>query len=277
MKFSCLPVSLYADISAGHRTLADWFRFAAELGLNGADISVAHLESRDRDYLTGLRRQAETAGVKIPIMVTYTDFTHPDAAERKRQTNSLKQIIDAAAPLGISYLRVTAGQAHPGVTRDDGIGWAVEGLTACLDHADDMGITLTYENHTIGYGWSHYDFSQPAEIFLEIVQRTEGSGLRILFDTANPLARSEDPLAILEAVKHRLAIVHVRDIRQAGSFEPVVIGTGSSPVRAIFERLHELNYTGWISVEEASRTGEDGFRQAIPYTMALWEETATTS
>ena len=277
MKFSCLPVSLYADISAGHRTLADWFNFAAELGLNGADISVAHLESRDRDYLTALRRQAETAGVKIPIMVTYTDFTHPDAAERKRQIKSLKQIIDAAAPLGISYLRVTAGQAHPGVTRDEGIGWAVEGLTACLDHADDMGVTLTYENHTIGYGWSHYDFSQPAEIFLEIVQRTEGSGLRILFDTANPLARSEDPLAILEAVKHRLAIVHVSDIRQAGSFEPVVIGTGSSPVRAIFERLHELNYTGWISVEEASRTGEDGFRQAIPYTMALWEETSTTS
>jgi sugar phosphate isomerase/epimerase len=192
MKFSCLPVSLYADITAGRRTLADWFRFAAELGLDGADMSVAHLSSRANGDLDALRSQASAAGVEIPVMVTYTDFTHPDVEERKCQSSSLRMIIDAAARMGISYLRVTAGQAHPGVNREDGINWAVEGLSSCLDHADEMGVTLLYENHTIGYGWTHYDFSQPAEIFLEIVRRTEGSGLRILFDTANPLARGCD-------------------------------------------------------------------------------------
>ncbi len=275
MKFSCLPVSLYAEISAGSRTLADWFRFAAELGLDGADISVAHLPDRTPAALDAIRQQADAAGVDIPVMVTYTDFTHPDAAERKRQISSLRRTIDAAARLGVSVLRVTAGQAHAGVGRDEGIGWAVEGLTACLDHADDARITLAYENHTIGYGWTQYDFSQPAAIFLEIVRRTEDSGLKILFDTANPLVLNDDPLAMLAAVDHRLAVLHVSDIRQTGSFEPVVIGTGSSPLRAIFEHLHAVNYKGWISVEEGSKTGEAGFRQAIPYMMALWADVSS--
>jgi sugar phosphate isomerase/epimerase len=269
MKLSCLPVSLYADITAGRRTLADWFRFAAELGLDGADISVAHVTSRAVADLDALRRQAQDVGITIPVMVTYTDFTHPDAEERKRQIASLRLMIDDATRLGVSYLRVTAGQAHPGVSREDGINWAVEGLISCLDHADEMGIVLVYENHTIGYGWTYYDFSQPADIFLEIVRRTEGSGLRILFDTANPLARNDDPLMILDAVQHRLGVVHINDLRQAGSFEPVVAGTGVSPIPAVVERLHQIGYTGWVSLEEASRTGEDGFRQAVPYVRGL--------
>lgn len=269
MKLSCLPVSLYADISAGRRTLADWFRFAAELGLDGADISVAHVTSRALGDLDALRRQAQNAGMSIPVMVTYTDFTHPDADERKRQCASLRLMIDDAARLGVSYLRVTAGQAHPGVARDDGINWAVEGLVSCLDHADEKAITLVYENHTIGYGWTYYDFSQPAEIFLEIVRRTEGSGLRILFDTANPLALNEDPLMILDAVQHRLGVVHINDLRQTGAFEPVVAGTGVSPITAVIERLRSIGYNGWVSVEEASRTGEEGFRRAIPYVRNL--------
>ncbi|MBX2999695.1 MAG: TIM barrel protein [Caldilineaceae bacterium] len=272
MKFSSLPVSLYADITAGRRSLADWFRFAADLGLDGADMSVAHLPGRDPAALDQLRQQAHDAGVAIPVMVTYTDFTYPDAEERKRQSSSLRMFIEAAARMGVSHLRVTAGQAHPGVSREDGIHWAVEGLISCLDYADEMRVTLLYENHTIGYGWTHYDFSQPAEIFLEIVRRTEGSGLRILFDTANPLARGEDPLMILDAVQHRLGVVHVNDIRQAGAFEPVVAGTGVSPIRAVFERLHAIGFDGWISIEEASRTGEEGFRQAIPYVIGLWGE-----
>ena len=120
MQFSCLPVSLYTAISAGERTLADWFRLAAALGLDGADISVAHLASLDSAYLGGLRNQAQDAGVVIAGMVTYTDFTHPDPAVRQRHRQELRDYIDAAALMSVDFLRVTAGQKHPGVKRADG-------------------------------------------------------------------------------------------------------------------------------------------------------------
>ncbi|MBX3015047.1 MAG: TIM barrel protein [Caldilineaceae bacterium] len=271
MKYSCLPVSFYADFTAGRRTLADWFRFAAALGLDGADISVAHLESLAPAYLDGLRQQAVDAGVQIAMIVTYADFTHPDAAERVHQVDEIRDYLDAAARLGIAFVRLTAGQKHPGVARAPGVEWAVTGLTSCLDHAAQLGITLLYENHTRGAVWTYNDFSQPAEIFLEIVRRTEGTGLRLLYDTANTLATGDDPLAVLAQVKHRVSVVHVNDIQRAGYFEPCLAGTGVAPIQAIFAALHETGFDTWISVEEASKRGEEGFRQAIPYVKGLWE------
>ncbi len=272
MRMSCLPVSLYADLSAGRRTLADWFRFAAALGLDGADISVAHLPGRDAASLTPLRRQATDAGVVIPMMVTYTDFTHPDAATRARQVDELRSCIEAATHLGVGYLRVTAGQNHPDIQRDEGIAWACAGLTACVEEARAAGVTLCYENHTIGYGWSHYDFSLPSDIYLEIVRKTEGSGLQLLFDTANNLVNGEEPLPILEAVINRVAVLHVADMARKGVFEPTVVGTGVSPLAALFHRLHQHGFNGWVSVEEGSKTGEEEFWRAIPLVRALWEE-----
>ncbi|NJN83823.1 MAG: sugar phosphate isomerase/epimerase [Caldilineaceae bacterium] len=165
---------------------------------------------------------------------------------------------------------MTAGQAHAGVGRAQGIEWAVEGLTACLDDAAAAGVTLCYENHTIGYGWTHVDFSQPADIFLEIVRRTEGSGLMLLFDTANTLATGDDPLAVLEQVKQRVVMLHVNDLKRRGEFEPVLLGTGVSPIVEQFRLLVEAGFDGWVSVEEASKTGEAGFRTAIPYAEAAW-------
>jgi sugar phosphate isomerase/epimerase len=272
MKLSCLPVSLYNDLSSGALTLADWFTLAGRLGLDGADLSVAHLASRKEAELYALRRQAEAAGVEIVMLVTYSDFTQPDAGERRRQVEDLKQNIKTAAHLGASFLRVTAGQAHPGVSEAEGIAWAVEGLTAGLAEAAQAGVTLAYENHTIGYGWRHYDFSRPAGIFLEIVARTEGTGLGLLYDTANTLAHGDDPLAVLAQVKERVKVLHINDIRQEGLFEPVVAGTGVAPLEAILREMRQAGFDGWISLEEASRTGESAFWQAVPYIDRLWQQ-----
>ncbi|MEZ4678148.1 MAG: TIM barrel protein [Caldilineaceae bacterium] len=100
MKFSALPVSFYADFATGARSLGEWFRFAATLGLDGADISVAHLQTLSANYLDALRREAEDAGVQIAMVVTYSDFTHPDAQERMHQREEVRGFIDVAARLG---------------------------------------------------------------------------------------------------------------------------------------------------------------------------------
>jgi sugar phosphate isomerase/epimerase len=250
--------------------LADWFRFAAELGLDGADVSVVHLAGTDSGYLQSLRGQATGEGVQIAMLVTYADFTHPDKAERAHQVDELRRYIDVAAALGTPFIRVTAGQAHPGLERAAAIEWAVAGLTACLDDAAAKGVTLCYENHTKGYAWTYNDFSQPSDIFLEIVARTQGTGLRLLFDTANTLATGDDPLRVLAIVKDRVSMIHTNDIARVGYFEPVLLGTGVSPIVSIYQMVRETGFDGWISVEEASKTGEDGFRKAIPYADQAW-------
>jgi sugar phosphate isomerase/epimerase len=88
----------------------------------------------------------------------------------------------------------------------------------------------------------------------------------VQFDIANPLVAGEDPLALLEKVRPRVGYVHVNDVRRPGVFEFVTVGTGIAPVREVLRRLREQGYAGWVGIEEASRTGKDGFRQAVQYT-----------
>ena len=62
----------------------------------------------------------------------------------------------------------------------------------------------------------------------------------------------------------------MNDIQQAGRFQPVLLGTGVAPVQEIFAQLIQNGFDNWVSVEEASKTGEDGFRRAIPLAEQLW-------
>jgi sugar phosphate isomerase/epimerase len=272
VKLSCLPVSFYADFASARMTLADWFNTAADLGLDGADVSVAHVGSRIRADLDYLRQQAEDVGVELPILVTYSDFTHPDRGHRSKQVDELRSWIAVAERLHVTFLRVTAGQAHPGVSEDDGLKWAVEGLTAGLDDARAAGIRLLYENHSRGSIWQWNDFTHPSARFVEVVRRTRSTSLEVLFDTANNLVLNEDPVAVLDAVFDRVGAVHLSDIAKRGEYGPTVIGTGVAPLRAVVDRLQSAGFDGWISVEEASRTGVDGFRRAVACADRLWME-----
>lgn len=262
---------MYPDLASGKKTLGDWFRMAAALGLDGADVSVTHVTSRQPAYLHALRDEAAATGLAIIMLATYSDFTHPDAAERARQVDDMRAWIEAAAQMGVSFMRLTAGQAHEGVSEEAGLDWATAGLTACLPDAEAAGVRLLYENHVRGAVWSNNDFTQPAARFLEVARRTAGSSLGVLFDTANNLALNDDPVAVMQEVRDRVGAVHVSDIRRAGAFEPTVIGTGAAPIPQLLGLMIEGGFDGWLSIEEASRTGENGFRQAIAYTNRAWQ------
>ena len=233
---------------------------------------MAHVPDRRPARLEALRREASSAGVEIAILATYSDFTHPDAGYRAAQIDDTREWIASAAALGAASVRLTAGQAHPGVSEADGIAWAVDGLVACARQAAAFKVRVIYENHTRGSVWRFNDFTQPASRFLDVVRRTEGCGLEILFDTANCLPLDDDPEVVLAAVIQRLGAVHVSDIARRGGFEPTVIGTGAAPLGPLLERIAASGFDGWISIEEASRTGLDGFRHAVRFVDDLWEK-----
>jgi sugar phosphate isomerase/epimerase len=273
MQLSCLPVSLYQALTAGTTSLADWLRFAKSLGLDGADLSVAHLGGLGREDLKSLRRVADDEGIRIAILAAYSDFSHPDAARRHQEAESLRRWIAVASDLGAPYIRVTAGQAHPEIEdADAALSWIATGLTACLEDAAAAGVTLLYENHVRGYQWQHNDFTQPCERFLGVLARVDSPLLRVLFDVANPLVLSEDPLDLLARIRPRLGAVHISDVRRRGEFGPTTIGTGVAPIREVLGLLVTSGYDVWLSIEEASRSGEDGFRDAVAFVDRAWSE-----
>ena len=274
MSLSCLPVSLYGEFGAGTLSLVDWFDLARDAGYDGADISVAHLDSLEEGYLHGLRDQAAARAIQVPMLVTYSDFTHPEAAQRDANWRRLQREIDAASCLGAQYVRLTAGQAYPGVTEAAGLAWIQEGLQKAGMHARDRGVHPLYENHVRGSVWTWNDFTQPVHRYKRVVAGLGHASqpLGLLFDTANNLALHDDPVELLGTCLAMTEAIHLADIQEPGSFRPVRLGEGVSPHRQILETVIQSGWQGWLSVEEASRNGAEGIRQARFYADQVWAE-----
>lgn len=251
-------------------SVAEWARMAAEIGLDAIDLSILFVPDHRVETILALRREIEQAGMRVAMVTTYPDFTHPDPAHRERELVKAEETVSVAAGLGAELVRVTAGQAHPDVSRDRGIGWAVEGLSRLAEKTRNSRVTLVYENHSKPAAWTYTDFSEPPDRFLEIVNRTSGIGLGINFDTANATAFAPDPLALLDRVVNRVVSVHASDSAVKGALQPVLIGEGITPFPALFAHLQEAGWDGWICIEEASFNGRQGIIQAVNFIRSTW-------
>jgi sugar phosphate isomerase/epimerase len=147
MQLSCLPVSFFSDIIEGRMRLGEWARLARELALDAVDLSILFIPDRSPAAVAAARRQIEDEGMRVLMLTTYPDFTHPDPRQRARELALAHETMEVAEGLGARYVRVTAGQAHPGVRREEGIAWAVEGLTRLVETTGANGPIPVYENH----------------------------------------------------------------------------------------------------------------------------------
>ena len=271
MRLSCLPVTFFRDIIEGRMTIEAWIDLAASLRLDGVDFSQAWCGNLSPRTIAGLRARVADRGLQACMISCAPDFTHPEPAGRRATLDYMRRMLELATGLGVPLLRVTAGQAHPSVSRAQGVAWVCEGLNALLPEATAAGVVFAYENHTKATVWQYWDFSQDPSVFLEIVRAMEGTALRINFDTANPLVVGHDSLPLLRQVAHRVVSLHANDIRVRGQFDFCVVGQGIVPHAEIFRFLkREAGFDGWISIEEYSRTGEQGFRDAVRFVREAW-------
>ncbi len=277
MKISCLPVSFFGDIIDMRMSLGEWATIGKKAGLDAIDISILFLPDRLKSTASKVRKEIEEKGMSVTMVTTYPDFTHPDLSQRQRELELELEAIAAAEELGAKFVRVTAGQAHPSTSREDGISWATEGLIQLVDLTKDSPVTLVYENHGKPGAWEYTDFSQPPDIFLEIVKSTSDCELELNYDTANATAFGDDPLQLLDLVIDRVRTIHAADTSKCGVLDHVLLGTGATPFEKIFERLANHSWDGWICIEEASFKGEEGVIEATKFVRSLWEEVVARS
>ncbi len=273
MKLSCLPVSYYPDIIQGKMTVEEWAREASELGLDAIDLSVLFFKNKSISELRKMRKEIARHNISVAMVAAYPDFTHPDPVEREKELIKVKDHIKASAVIGAVMMRITAGQAHPETGRREGICWATEAFRNIIESADSAGIKLLYENHSKPGVWQYPDFSHPSDIFREIAEGINKTPIKILFDTANPVAYGEDVLPLLEKVIDRVECIHIADTRIRGDLVPVLIGTGVVPFDEIFKFLKRSGFNNWLSIEEAAKQGNDGVKSAVRFVREKWADT----
>ena len=280
-KLAAFPKAFMDDLCV-HRTmtLAQWIDLAATLGVEGLELYAGFLED-EPDFLSKTKSQLEHHGLAMPMFCCSPDFTQPDPALLQAEIDREKRMIEITAFFGGRFCRVLSGQRRVGLSRVDGVAQVVRVIKSLLPFAEKHSVVLTMENHYKDNYWQHPEFAQKMDVFAEIVDQIDSPWFGVNYDPSNAFLAGDDPLALLDRVKHRVVSMHASDrYLKFGTLEDLrkeedsvgyasrlahgVIGKGLNNYDAIFSTLNSVGFRGWISIEDGMN-GMDDMRESARF------------
>ena len=282
-KISAFPKCFIEDIVIKKTmSLFDWIEMSIELEAEGLEMYSLFFESYEADYLNQVKCAVEKVGLCIPMFCCSPDLSHPDSAVRRKEIEMQELNMETAAFLGCETCRVLSGQRHPSVQVEEGIKWVVSAINELLPLAHKLGIKLAIENHYKDGTWQYPEFAQKQEIFLRIVESIEDPDFGVQYDPSNAIVAGYDPIEFLQQVKERVVSMHASDryllpghtleelAKTDGElgYSPILkhgeVGKGLNDFNRIFSILAEINYQGWISIEDGEN-GMDEMKRSIEF------------
>jgi sugar phosphate isomerase/epimerase len=261
-------------------TLPEWIELASTLEVDGLEFYSGFLRE-DELFLEETKDALQRHNLQMPMLCCSPDFTQPDSALLEQEIERERRMIRLTAFFGGRYCRVLSGQRRPGLGRSEGIAQVVRVIKGLLPFAEDHDVILTMENHYKDNYWEYPEFAQKMSVFTEIVDRIESPWLGVNYDPSNTILAGEDPLELLERVKHRVVTMHASDrYLKSGSVEDLrreensagyaarlahgVIGQGMNDYDRIFSTLHSVGFQSWISIEDGMN-GMDDLRRSVHF------------
>ena len=271
MPLAAFPKCFLDDLCVNRTMTVDqWLDLSLQFDVDGTEFYWGFTPRDNPTEWDRIRRRVEAKGRSIPMMCYSSDFTKPSLAERKAEIEAQKQAIRACVGLGINYCRVLSGQRRPEIDRDTGLKWVEECILELIPFAEQNRITLILENHYKDGYWQYPEFAQKIDVFLDLLNRIPPSDwFGVNYDPSNAIIAGDDPIQMLEAVKHRVRTMHASDrFFQGGNLEDLnrveanphtgyatilthgVIGRGLNDYDRIFSILKQAGFQGWISIED---------------------------
>src|SRR5690606_21244502 len=93
------------DLVARRMKLSTRIELGVTLDVDGIEMYPAFMERDDPTYRRAVRRQIEEAGLTMPMLCHSPDFTRPSAAERRREIERAKAMIELTVELGGEFCR----------------------------------------------------------------------------------------------------------------------------------------------------------------------------
>jgi len=278
MRISVFPKGELDDILLGTLSVFDWIHLAQPLPIEGLELYSAMFVDTTTSFTDRVSDALDEAGKEMPMLCVSPDFTNPDPRVRSAEVEREALLIAAAHRISGSgvAVRVLSGQAHPGVSRDQGLDWAAEAIRGLLPLAAELDVTLALENHYKDGSWTYPEFAQTADVFLDLLDRVgDDPHFGVQYDPSNAILAGQDSAEFLDGVVDRVVTMQASDrslvdgtslddLRQSNGtlgYSPAlrhgVIGQGLNDYPRIFRTLFEAGYDGWISIED----GVDGMHE----------------
>ena len=280
-KLAAFP-KCFMDELCVHRTmsLGDWIEMGATLGVQGLEFYSGFIEDNEA-FLRETKASLEKHGLQMPMLCCSPDFTEPDANLLEEQIKRERRMIEITAFFGGRFCRVLSGQRRPGLPIETGIAQVVRAIKSLLPFAEKHGVVLSMENHYKDSYWRYPEFAQKMDVFTAIIRQIDSPWFGINYDPSNTFLAGEDPLEMLDRVKHRVVSMHASDrylnsgtledlrreedvIGYAGRLSHGVIGKGLNDYDKIFSILNSVGFSSWISIEDGMNGIED-LRESVRF------------
>lgn len=266
-----------------------WIDMADALKVEGLELYEGFFASLDRGYLESIGDALARGNHAMPMLCVSADFTHPDPISRSRAVEHQLRMMETARFLGGrgTACRILTGQRYPGLSLQEGLDRVAECYDRILPVAAELDIVLALENHYKDGYWTWPEFAQKMAVFLKVLASVpESPHFGVQYDPSNAFVAGDDPIELLDAVLPRVVTMHARDrfLAEGATLEDVkaadgsigyldalqhgVTGQGLNDYDAIFSRLAQAGFSGWVSIEDGMH-GMDEMRRSVDFLHAM--------
>lgn len=241
---------------------------------HGPAVGDARMFSHDwpESDIREVRSKAHQAGVPLLTITQYVRaINHPQPDIRRQACEAIARYIDFTAAVGGRFLRVYGGEEQFG---PESIPAAVTTLQELAQRAESCDVTLLIENHP-------GTLTVTGEATCELIRAVGSPQVRALYDPANVLVASEEPLRhTFDIQRDQIAYVHVKDFRRDGDQRVACpVGEGDVPWKDILGWLKESGFTGPLSYEYERKWHRDqlpppqeGLKRSVDFVRSSLED-----
>ena len=231
---------------------------AYTLGYDG--IELRFIENSDRLWElpsfhgTGLKETRDrlaATGLVIPCVDTSCFFHYIEESQRRQSLEMGRSMVDLAAELHAPGIRVFGDRVQPGANFPSTAAWIADGIHQLAELARPAGVDVWLE--------SHGDFA-PAAATMSVLHAANCANTGVIWDPLNAYSEfAEEPGEAWPLIAGAVRHVHIKDARRIDGappsqpWDPVLIGEGDFPARALVALLRENSYQRFISLEWEKR------------------------
>ena len=179
IKLALNSYSFNAPLSAGEMDLFDVVDFCASQNLNALDATGYYFPGYPKvpgdDYIHALKKKAFLNGITINGTGVRNNFAVPDADQRSKDVQLVKDWIIVAQKLGAGIIRIFDGLNIPdGYTFEQVLEWMVPNIQECVEFGKAHGVMVGLQNHN--------GFAKTADQVIQIVNAVNSDWFGVKLD-----------------------------------------------------------------------------------------------
>lgn len=229
IKIGCAAYSYRNYLKDGKMSYEDFIEEAYNIRLDGVEITLYWLPSREPQYFRKLKRLTLSRGLLISCAGISTDFCNPDPREREEMIKTVEDGLNIARELGAPVLRVFGGYVPEGHSERQVMQWVIEAFKKCAAYAEKNGVVIALENHG--------GITARADNVVRIVESVDSQWFRVNLDLGNYRESTYEDIA-----KTMPYTVHIHGRTRISE-------NGEVDYEKVKKILEDKNYNGFISVE----------------------------